>query len=199
MDDLVQAGAVGLLDAIIKFDPHKSVPFGAYAKIRIRGAIIDSLRDFDWAGRGLRSQGRKVEDTEQQLRAKYGRFPTEDEMAKALNLTLTHYRRLKADLESVKLISIDQARLAWDDETLSEPTASDVTYDPYDSCLRSEMNSRLHSAIKRLPHRQQFVVMKIYDEELRVLDIAETLKVKSSRVSQIHTAAKETLRILLSA
>src|SRR5690242_8236386 len=108
-DDLVQAGTLGLLDAVQKFDPTKNTQLKTYAKFRIRGAILDSLRDCDWGPRDLRRQARQVEEAQRKLRNQLGRAPSEEEIAKELGLNLSEYYDLLGSLHGMTLGSLEDS------------------------------------------------------------------------------------------
>ncbi len=137
-EDLVHAGVVGLIDALNKFDQSKHVQFSSYAKFRIRGAILDSLRDLDWSPRELRRKGRLVESAYAQLSGRLGRAPTENELAREMGLELRELQALLAELDGLELgsLHVDSSRDGWD-EDLTEHLAGDPEDNPFTSCLRS--------------------------------------------------------------
>jgi RNA polymerase sigma factor for flagellar operon FliA len=195
LDDLVHAGVLGLMDAIDKFDPRKKVELKSYAKFRIRGAILDSLREMDWSPRSLRKQGRKIEEAHRDLSATLGRSPSEVELANYLSMNLSEYQHLLGELRGLDLGSL-QARVGEDsgDEELCAYQPNDPDEDPYFLCLRSEMKSLLTEAMNELEEKERQVVALYYVEELTMKEVGAVLGVGESRVSQIHSAAMLRLR-----
>jgi RNA polymerase sigma factor FliA len=195
LDDLVHAGVVGLIDALKKFDCRKHVQFGSYAKFRIRGAILDSLREMDWGPRDLRRQARRIEEASQKLRAVLGRNPTEPELAHELELNLPQLQKLFGDIDaleigSLRIVSPDDGR----ELDLCECLSGDNGDDPLTECLRSEMKNLLSRAISELAEKERQVLTLYYFEERTMKEIGATLGVGESRVSQIHAAAVLRLR-----
>src|SRR5579885_2970552 len=148
LEDLVHAGVIGLIDAFNKFDQSKHVQFGSYAKFRIRGAILDSLREMDWGPRELRRKARKVEEAHRKLSLELSRAPSESEMAKELGMSLNEFQRLLSELDTLEVGSL-RVESPWDgkEEDLSDslPTAPEDT--PFFRCLQSEMKELLGRAI----------------------------------------------------
>ncbi len=162
-EDLVHAGVVGLIDALNKFDQSKHVQFSSYAKFRIRGAILDSLRDLDWSPRELRRKGRLVESAYAQLSGRLGRAPTENELAREMGLELRELQALLAELDGLELgsLHVDSSRDGRD-EDLTEHLAGDPEDNPFTSCLRSEMKNILQQAISELPEKERQVLALYY-------------------------------------
>ena len=198
-EDLVHAGVVGLIDALSKFDQSKHVQFSSYAKFRIRGAILDSLRELDWSPRELRRKGRQVEEAYNQVSAKLGRTPNETDLARALGLRLEDLQSLLAELDSLEIgsLRIESAR-SGKEEDLSDSIASKQEETPFFQCLRSEMKQLLAGAIAELPEKEQRVLSLYYFEELTMKEVGVVLGIGESRVSQIHSLAMVRLRSRLS-
>ncbi|MGI4756728.1 MAG: FliA/WhiG family RNA polymerase sigma factor [Janthinobacterium lividum] len=197
MEDLVSAGMVGLIDAFAKFDHGKQVQFKSYAQFRIRGAILDSLRTLDWSPRELRRKGRAVEETIRGLTAQFGRAPSEQEIAKGMDLPLSDYQQLLGELKGLEIGSLNLERNedGGDDELSYLPgTESD---EPLFQCLKGELRQRLIDAIETLPDKERMVLTLYYYEELTMKEIGLTLGVVESRVSQIHSAAVVRLRAMM--
>jgi RNA polymerase sigma factor for flagellar operon FliA len=195
LEDLVHAGVVGLIDALQKFDHGKHVQFGSYAKFRIRGAILDSLREMDWSPRDLRRQSRRMEEAHNKLRAELGRNPAEPELARELGITLPELYKLLGEINSLEVgslrfISPDNGK----EEDLCEYLPSGGDNDPLLQCLRSEMKDLLARAIAELPEKERQVLALYYFEELTMKEVGITLGVGESRVSQIHSMAVIRLR-----
>jgi RNA polymerase sigma factor for flagellar operon FliA len=189
-DDLVQAGMVGLLDAVQKFDPTKNAQLKTYAKFRIRGAILDSLRDCDWGPRDLRRQARQVEEVQSRLRNQLGHAPTEEEIAKEMDLELTEYYELLGTLHGMNLGSLEDS--TDHDECTYIPYAPEQ--DPFFLCAKSEMKDILQNALGDLPKKEREVLVLYYYEELTLREVGEILGVVESRVSQLRSAALTRLR-----
>jgi RNA polymerase sigma factor for flagellar operon FliA len=197
LDDLISAGVVGLIDAFSKFDHTKQVQFKSYAQFRIRGAILDSLRTLDWSPRELRRKGRAVEEAIRSVTHKLGRAPAEQEIAAELSLGLGEYQQLLGDLKGLEIGSLHMERTedSGDEELSYIPGSPDE--DPLFRCLQGEMKQRLIDAIDELPEKERMVLTLYYYEELTMKEIALTLGVVESRVSQIHSSAVVRLRTSL--
>jgi RNA polymerase sigma factor for flagellar operon FliA len=198
LEDLVHAGILGLLDAVEKFDPSKNVQVKSYAKFRIRGAILDSLRELDWSPRELRRQARQVEQAYSKLRASSGREPDEHEVAAELDLPLAEFQRLLGELRGLDLgsIQIDGTGDSREDELCTYiPYAPED--DPFYVCAQGEMKQILANVIDELSTKEHDVLSLYYYEELTMKEIGAVLGVVESRVSQIHAAALIKLRARL--
>jgi RNA polymerase sigma factor for flagellar operon FliA len=197
LDDLISAGVVGLIDAFSKFDHTKKVQFKSYAQFRIRGAILDSLRTLDWSPRELRRKGRAVEEAIRSVTQKMGRVPTEQEIAREMELGLSEYQQLLGELKGLEIGSLHMERTedSGDEELAYIPGSPDE--DPLFRCLQGEMKQRLTDAIEELPEKERMVLTLYYYEELTMKEIGLTLGVVESRVSQIHSSAVVRLRVAL--
>lgn len=197
LDDLVSAGVVGLIDAFSKFDHTKKVQFKSYAQFRIRGAILDSLRTLDWSPRELRRKGRAVEEAIRSVTQRVGRAPSEQEIAKEMELSLSEYQLLLGELKGLEIGSLHMERSedSGDEELAYVPGAAED--DPLFLCLKGEMKQRLADAIDALPEKERLVLTLYYYEELTMKEIGLTLGVVESRVSQIHSSAVVRLRAAL--
>ena len=196
LEDLVHAGMVGLIDALQKFDRSKHVQFASYAKFRIRGAILDSLRELDWSPRDLRRQSRQLEEAYSKLRAGLGRNPNEPELAAELGITLAELQKLLGEISaleigSLRFISPDGGK----EEDLCEYIPSGNDDNPLLQCLRSEMKDMLARSISALPEKERQVLALYYFEELTMKEVGMRLGVGESRVSQIHSMAVMRLRV----
>jgi RNA polymerase sigma factor FliA len=198
LEDLIHAGVLGLIDAFNKFDRTKHVQFGSYAKFRIRGAILDSLREMDWGPRELRRKGRRIEEAHRKLSLELSRAPTENELAAELGLALKDFQKLLGELESLEIGSL-RIESPWDgkEEDLCDylPNAPEDT--PFFRCLRSEMKTLLARVIAELPEKEQQVLALYYFEELTMKEVGGVLGIGESRVSQIHSLAVVRLRARL--
>jgi RNA polymerase sigma factor for flagellar operon FliA len=188
MEDLVSAGVVGLLEATRSFDGSKNVQFKTFAKFRIRGAILDSLRETDWGSRYMRRRGREIADVTARLEAKLGRHPAESEIAEEMHLDTDHLRKIIAQLDSLQIAGQKVAASNDRSESLdvieSAPNLDDP--DPFEICLEGEMKAHLAEAISKLSEREQLILSLYYREELTMKEIAKVVGVALSRVSQIR-------------
>ena len=197
-DDLVHAGIVGLIDALNKFDSEKNVKFASYAKFRIRGAILDSLREMDWSPRDLRRKSRQIDTVMQKLQTELGRTASEPELAKAMGLSLQELHHLVNEIRGLEVSSLQVESNAEGQETdLAQSIAGPPDQDPLTLCLAGERKQRLEEAIAKLPEREQQVLMLYYQQELTMCEVGELMGVGESRVSQIHTLAVKHLRAVM--
>lgn len=194
-DDLVQAGILGLIEALHKYDPSKNVELKTYAKHRIQGAILDSLRDLDWSPRPLRKKARQLEQAHQRLRSRYGRPATEPELAMELGVELKELQRLLGDLRGLDLSSLQDefTESGQERDSLAAPTPGG-DQEPFTECLRGELRQFLTVAVGELPPRERQVLALYYFEELTMKEVGAVLGVGEARVSQIHAAALVRLR-----
>lgn len=196
VDDLVHAGVLGLFDAATKFNPEKQVAFSAYAKHRIKGAILDSLRQLDWASRDMRRRHKQVEAATRELAAVLQRNPTEAEVAQKLGMDVERMRTMMLDLRNVGLISASTRGTESEDLPAPDfPTKPDSH--PDSICAKEQLRSVLGVAMKTLPERYQKVVMLYYTNEMTMKEIGNILGINESRVSQIHKSALEKMNVAL--
>ncbi len=198
LEDLIHARVVGLIDAVEKFDPGKNVQLKSYAKFRIRGAILDSLRELDWSPRHLRRQARQIEEAHRDLKLRLGRVASEPELAAELGMKLEEFQHLLGDLRGLDLGSLqtESTDTKSDEEAVSyRPGGAEK--DPFFLCLRGEMKSLVASALEDLDEKERQVVTLYYLEELTMKEVGAVLGVGESRVSQIHSAALVRLRARL--
>ncbi len=199
LEDLVHAGVIGLMDALYKYDGGKDVRFGSYAKFRIRGAILDSLREMDWSSRDLPRKSRRVNEANCKLRFVLGRDPTEPELATELNFQLRELQILLAAIDGLEITSLHgQSRQDGEDEDLSAYLTNDLDQSPLIMCLRSEMKPILGGAINELPVKERQVMTLYCYRELTMKEVGSLLGIGESRVSQIHSVAVVRLRGLVS-
>ena len=187
LDDLIHAGVLGLFDAVAKYDGTKNVAFHSYAKHRIKGAILDSLRQSDWASRDLRRRQKQVETAARDLASKLGRTPCDTEVANQMGVGLDRWHRMQMEMRMVGLVSTtpnpDQ------DRDRSMDFAATPDYQPDRMCERRELQHTLARAIGTLPERYQKVVFLYYTSEMTMKEIGDMMGVNESRVSQIHKIA----------
>lgn len=192
LEDLVHAGVVGLLDAVNRYDPAKNVKLKAYAEFRIRGAILDSLREGDWSPRALRREARRLEKAIAACESRLGRTPTDQEIAAELEVTLRQFHRLMRDLDGLEFADLHSV-LSEDDFVQTDlPACQDE--DPFTIMVRSEMKELLIAAISELSERERQVLVLYHFKELPMKDVSSALGIGESRVSQIRSAALLRLR-----
>ncbi len=194
LDDLIQNGMLGLLDAISRYEDGLGAQFETYAAQRIRGAMLDGLRDNDWLPRSLRRDMRRIEAAIHSLEQQYGRQPSENELAKALDLPLEEYQRMLQDARGYQLVYLDDFRGTQDDEDYLERHLGDNRANPLELLEDSDTRALLVRAIENLPEREKLVMALYYDEELNLREIGEVLDVSASRVSQLISQAVARLR-----
>jgi RNA polymerase sigma factor FliA len=195
-EDLVNAGFVGLIDALQKFDNSKQVQLGSYAKFRIRGAILDSLRAMDWSPRELRRKGRLIDEAHNLLRAELGRNPTEPELAVKMSMELRELQLLLGEIDGLEVGSLQiQSARDGKEEDLCDYLPDNPEETPLLICLRSEMNDLLASSIEELSEKERQVLVLYYYEEMTMKEVGALLGVGESRVSQIHSTAVVRLRV----
>ena len=187
LDDLIHAGVMGLFDAVTKYDGAKNVVFHAYAKHRIKGAILDSLRQLDWASRDLRKRQKKVDATVRELSTKLGRTPSDTEVAQEMGVGLERWRRMQMEMRTVGPVSSTPAPDQEGERT--QEFAEKPDYQPDHIVEHKELQSTLARAIGTLPARYQKVVSLYYTDDMTMKEIGNVLGVNESRVSQIHKTA----------
>ena len=187
LDDLIHAGVMGLFDAVTKYDGTKNVVFHSYAKHRIKGAILDSLRQLDWASRDQRRRQKQVESTTRDLASKLGRTPCDTEVANQLGVGLERWHRMQMEMRTISLVSTspDPER----DRDRAQEFAATPEYQPDRMCERRQLQHTLARAIGTLPERYQKVVFLYYTNDMTMKQIGDMLGVNESRVSQIHKTA----------
>jgi RNA polymerase sigma factor for flagellar operon FliA len=196
--DLVHAGILGLFDAVAKYKLEKKVAFSSYAKHRIKGAILDSLRQLDWASRDLRRRHKQVEAVTRDLAATLHRQPTETEIAERMGVEVARWRHMMIDLQHVGLVSASSRRNDQDDLPAPEFPAKPETR-PDSMCARAQLRAVLKGALSTLPPRYQKVVTLYYLKDLTMREIGGMLGINESRVSQIHKSALEKMGVALGA
>jgi RNA polymerase sigma factor for flagellar operon FliA len=196
LEDLVNAGVLGLLEASRTFDSSKNAQFKTFAKFRIRGAILDSLRDSDWGSRYIRRRGREILEATAKLEGRLGRHPNDVEIAEEMNLEVDHLRKIMAQIDGLHLAGQQMSASNDRSESLDviESAPNLVDPDPFDLCLQGEMKAHLAEAISKLSQREQLILSLYYREELTMKEIAEVVGVALSRVSQIRQATMIKLR-----
>jgi RNA polymerase sigma factor for flagellar operon FliA len=196
LDDLIHAGIMGLFDAATKYRDDKEVAFPTYAKHRIRGAILDSLRQQDWASRDLRKRYKQVEAVTRELTVKLERAPTDVEIANHIGLSPRRWQALMVDFRSLGIVAVQQHANDREDYLVPEAT-SNPELAPDRLFARGQLRGKLDKAMKTLPERYQQVVTLYYERDMTMKEIGSVLGVNESRVSQIHKSALERMQNVL--
>lgn len=194
IDDLIQAGMMGLLDAINRYEDTHGAQFETYATQRIRGNMLDELRSADWLPRSIRKNMRDVEVAISQLEQQYGRPPTENEVAKKLQLSLAEYYDMLADCSGHQLVYYEDFHEADEGEHFLDRFQSDEKGDPIKGLLESDFRETLIEAIDALPDREKMLLGLYYEQELNLKEIGAVMNVSESRVCQLHSQAVARLR-----
>jgi len=195
VSELIGVGVLGLIDAAGRYKPATGVPFDAFARCRIQGAMLDALRDLDWAPRSLRKLRRKVDATMAQLRHSLAREPEASDMATALEVSEPEYDKMLDQLRAADLASIRRAE-GDDSRTLLEICAGPEE-GPHPQVEKKELSRLLVRALGELPEREKYILSLYYEQELTLAEIGEVIGVGESRVSQLRTQAIGRLRTLL--
>ena len=193
VDDLVQNGMLGLLDAINRFEAGMGAQFETYAAQRVRGAMLDGLRENDWLPRSLRRDFRRIEEAIAQLEQQYGRAPSEQELAKALSMTLAEYQKMLQDARGHQLISLEEMVEDGEDDYL-ERHLKDETNEPSQLLENQNLQTLLTQGIEQLPEREKLMMALYYEQDLNLREIGEVMGVTESRVCQLHSQAVARLR-----
>lgn len=198
VDDLVHAGIMGLFDAATRYDSGKQVTFRAYAKHRIRGAILDSLRDLDWASRDLRKRHKQLDAVTHEFAARMERNPTEAEIAEKMGMDLARWRQVALDMQVTGLISASARGPENDSQSAPEFPATDEL-NPDVIAAQRQLRAVLSDAMQALPERYKTVISLYYMSGKTMREIGAKLGINESRVSQIHSAALSRMEVNLQA
>ncbi len=196
LDDLVQNGMLGLLDAIGRFEVGVGAQFEAYAVQRVRGAMLDSLRENDWLPRSLRRSCRLIEATITQLQQQTGRAPTEKELADALDMTLADYQKMLQSARGHQLVYLEDL-ISEEGEDFLERHQVEENSDPAQLFEDESTRQALVKAIADLPEREKLMMALYYEQDLNLREIGEVMGVSESRVCQLHSQAVMRLRTRL--
>jgi RNA polymerase sigma factor for flagellar operon FliA len=196
VDDLIQAGMIGLLDAISRYEETHGAQFETYAVLRIRGAMLDELRNSDWLPRSMRQNMRKIEAAMASLQQKLGHAPTESEVAKSLKLSLADYQDMLADGGGHQLVYYEDFHDNEGNDSFLDRYATDDD-DPLRALLDTDFRQAVIDAIDGLPPREKILMGLYYEEEMNLKEIGAVMGVSESRVSQLHTQAVARLRATL--
>lgn len=193
LEDLIQAGMLGLLEASRNYDAAQGASFDTYAGIRIRGAMLDEVRRHDWTPRNVHKQARMVSAAISEIERETGRNPRDAEVASHLGMSMEQYQRVLTDVSNCRLFSFDE--LAQQGEQFDvEDHGSETGSSPSDELSRAGFKAALAQAIKTLPEKEMLVVSLYYDEELNMREIGQILGVSESRVCQLNSQAMLRIR-----
>jgi RNA polymerase sigma factor for flagellar operon FliA len=195
MEDLTQSGMLGLIDAAKRYEGGEGTEFATYATYRIRGAMLDSLRQLDWLPRQVRSDMRRAEAMIARLEQRMGRPPSEAELAKELDMSLGEYQQLLFEARAYRIVAYED--LCDGDNTFLERHVGGETTDPLVILEQESVRETLIKAIEALPEREKTVLALYYQEELKQHEIGEVLNVTESRVCQILSQATARIRVAL--
>lgn len=198
VDDLMNAGVIGLMDAVQKYDPMKETQFKTYAEFRIRGAMLDEIRSLDWVPRSVHEKVHIFQKAYDQLARDLGRAPEESELAKALSMTEEQYEKFLFQAKGVSLIRMEDLGIS-SEETPFDSVIDFRTEDPFSQLLAQDTRADLTEAIDHLPEKERRVISLYYVEELTMREIGKVLQITESRVCQLHTQAILRLKGLLGA
>ena len=199
LESLVHSGVVGLMEALKRYDPGRGVDFEVYARYRIQGEVMQSLRSLDWVSRSVRSWGRKMDAARSRLAGKLTREPTAEEIAKELEVPLDTYYRLDQQVNDSALLSLDDLSMAseveW--EKTQERYSQNPYLDPLSFVESKDLVEKLSLALKELPERERMVLTFYYHEEMTLREIGEVLDLSEGRICQIFAQAVGRLRLAL--
>ncbi len=195
VDDLIQAGMLGLLEAASNYTADRGASFETYAGIRIRGAMLDALRKLDWAPRSVHRKARAAQQAIREIDAEFGREARDGEIAERMGVTLEEYHKISHDAASCRIGSLDDSSGEDDSSLLSR--VEDETADPFADATEEGFRQALAKAISELPERERLVMSLYYDDELNLKEIGAVLKVTESRVCQLHGQALNRLKARL--
>jgi len=196
LDDLISAGTVGLVQALECFDPGRGLAFSTYAVPRIRGAMLDELRTWDWVPRSVRERSRRIEDANRQIQRRLGRMPEASEMAEALGVDEATYRKWMEESGAPVLMPLDSAARGQGgrEVPLSELIPDPGNAHPSEILIREETMNQLRDAFSELPAKERLVLSLYYYQELTLKQIGQVLHITESRVSQLHARAIRRMR-----
>lgn len=200
LDDMIQAGMLGLLDATNRYQENQGAQFATYASQRIRGAMLDELRANDWLSRSSRQSSRSVAAAVQSLEQKLGRGPTEGEIAQELKMPLEEYQQLLQEIHGCQLVYYEDFEGGNIENTFLDQQSSDQIgkqNEPLDLLLEQGLRHRLIEAIEAMPERERLLLSLYYEQELNLREIGAILEVSQSRVCQLHSQAVSRLRARL--
>jgi RNA polymerase sigma factor for flagellar operon FliA len=194
LDDMIQAGMIGLMDALGRFEEAQGTAFEVYATSRIRGAMLDELRANDWLPRSARKNQRDIENAIHRLEGKLKRAPTEAEIAREIGISVADYQEMLNDARGAQLVYFDDIGHGDDDEDYLERHVSEEGADPIDILRDKRFRTALVAAIEELPEREKLLMSMYYEQDLNLREIGAVMGVTESRVCQLHSQAVARLR-----
>ncbi len=195
LDDLIQVGMIGLSEALSRYEAAQGVQFETFASQRIRGAMLDELREGDWMSRSSRKSQKDIEHAVQRMEQKLGRSPLESEIAEELGLSLADYQSLLGKVRGTQLVYLeDMSRGGEDDDSFLDRHVADSEADPMAVLRDQRLKASLVAAIKTLPEREQYIMGMYYEHDMNLKEIAAVLGVTESRVCQLHSQSIARLR-----
>ena len=197
MDDLVNEGLIALLDAVEKFDPEKKVKFETFASIKVRGAMIDYIRKQDCFPRRLKRIAKNINDAENTLSYELGRYPTEQELADYLQVTLAEYQKMQAETCVLSMISFEEIIYEKGIEDIRFSGPGDSIQGPEQIVAEKELQVVLAEYIEKLNEKEKMVISLYYKEQLKIKEISAVMGISDSRVSQIHSNGLKKLKRFL--
>lgn len=198
VDDLIQTGMIGLADAITRYESGHGAQFETFATQRIRGSMIDELRDTDWLSRTSRKEQKDIERAIHKLEQRFGRSPHEQEISDEMGVSLSDYQDMLTKARGSQLIYLeDLTGRDEDDDDVLDRHVSDEDANPLNILQNQKMREALVEAIKVLPEREQFIMGMYYEQDMNLKEIAEVLKITEARVSQLHSQTVARLRARL--
>ncbi len=197
LDDMIQAGMMGLMDAVGRFEESQGTAFEVYAASRIRGAMLDELRANDWLPRSARKGQRDIENAIHRLEGRLKRAPTESEIARELGVGVSEYQELLNEARGAQLIYFDDMGRDDDDEDYLERHVADEGGDPYGILGDKRFRTALVGAIEELPEREKQLMSMYYEQDMNLREIGAVMGVTESRVCQLHSQAVARLRARL--
>ncbi len=195
LDDLIQVGMIGLADALSRYEPSQGVQFETFATQRIRGAMLDELRDGDWLSRGSRKSQKDIEKAVHKLEHRLGRSPVESEIAAELKMPLADYQALLGRVRGTQLVYLEDIGAGSEDNDgfLDRHTA-DAEADPLSVLKDQRLRQALVAAIDGLPERERYIMGMYYEQDMNLKEIAAVLGITESRVCQLHSQSIARLR-----
>jgi RNA polymerase sigma factor for flagellar operon FliA len=193
-DDLIQVGMIGLLGALERYDDNQGAQFETYASQRIRGAMLDELREADWASRNVRKASRQIEAAIHALQQRLKRQPSEQEIASELDMGIQDYFELLNDARGAQLIYYEDLHASDENEDFLERFADDEEQGPFDILASAGFKKALAKAVTILPEREKMLMGMYYEQEMNFKEIGAVLGITESRVCQLHSQAVARLR-----
>jgi len=195
VDDLIQVGLIGLSEALVRYEAAQGVQFETFATQRIRGAMLDELRENDWMSRGSRKSQKDIEQALRRLEHRLGRSPLESEIAAELEMSLADYQTLLGKVRGTQLVYLeDMGRGNEDDDSFLDHHVADTEVDPLNMLGNQRLRQALVAAITTLPEREQLIMSMYYEQDMNLKEIAAVLGVTESRICQLHSQSIARLR-----